>query len=114
MEQIIIRPAKLLDLETLLRFEQGIIDWERPFDPTLAKDPIHYYDLEKLILEEDSEVVVAVVDQKIVGSGYAKIKQAQPYLDHVKFSYLGFMFTDPAYRGKGINKAIKVRPIIEK
>ena len=43
-----IRTATLDDLETLYRFEQGIILAERPFDPTLAKDPISYYDLKEL------------------------------------------------------------------
>ena len=41
----IIRQARHTDLDTLFRFEQGVITAERPFDPTLKKDPIHYYDL---------------------------------------------------------------------
>jgi len=106
MEEITVRPARPSDLKTLLRYEQGIISWERPYDPTLAQDPIHYYDLKELIESPQAEVVVALVEKKIVGSGYAKIKQAQPYLDHTYYSYLGFMFTDPDYRGKGVNKAI--------
>ncbi len=34
----------------LRRFEQGVIQAERPFDITLADDPIQYYDIEAMII----------------------------------------------------------------
>ena len=49
MENITTRKASLSDLETLRRFEQGVINAERPFDPTLKKDHIQYYDIETMI-----------------------------------------------------------------
>ncbi|SHJ17546.1 Ribosomal protein S18 acetylase RimI [Arenibacter nanhaiticus] len=106
VENFVSRAATLEDLDVLLSFEQGIILAERPYDCTLKKDPITYYDLKELILSKDSEVVVALHGTKIVGSGYALIKQAKPYLRHKKYAYLGFMYTAPEYRGKGINKEI--------
>lgn len=106
MSQIEFRTATLGDLETLYSFEQGIIIAERPFDPTLRPDPISYYDLKVLVNQNETEVVVAVVDNEIVGSAYAQIRVAKDYLDHERYAYLGFMFVKPAYRGKGINGGI--------
>lgn len=106
MKDYIVRSATLEDLEDLLVFEQGIIQFERPYDPTLAKDPINYYDLSKLITYDDAEVVVVEFDSKIIASGYAKIKQALPYLDHEDYAYLGFMYTHVDYRGKGVNRLV--------
>ena len=45
-----IREAVLEDLPILKEFEQGVIQYERPFAPNLKKDPINYYDLEDLIM----------------------------------------------------------------
>lgn len=106
MQQYIIRTATLADLNTLLSFEQEIIRAERPFDEILDQDPISYYDLRQLVLSEEAEVVVAELDSKIIGSGYAVIRDAKPYLNHKKYTYLGFMYTVSDHRGKGVNKAI--------
>ncbi|MGB5665982.1 MAG: GNAT family N-acetyltransferase [Maribacter sp.] len=106
MENVKVRTATLDDLAILLEFEQGVISAERPFDSTLKEDPIVYYDLRVLILNEDASVVVAEINGKVVGSGYALIKPARHYLDHEYYSYLGFMFTLPEFRGKGINTKI--------
>ncbi len=103
---MIIRKATLNDLETLLRFEQGVIEAERPFDSTLKKEFTHYYDLEEMIKLSSVEVVVAELDGEIVGSGYARIEHSKPYLKHKQHVYLGFMYVDPNHRGKEINKKI--------
>jgi GNAT superfamily N-acetyltransferase len=101
-----IRRATLNDLSVLLAFEQGIITAERPFDPTLKEGNISYYNIEKMISATDVEVVVAVLDDQIIGSGYARIEGAKPYLNHQLYAYLGFMFTHPNHRGKGVNTQI--------
>ena len=106
MDTIKIRTATLDDMDLLLEFEQGVIKAERPFDVTLAADPINYYDIKELILKEDASVVVAEIEGKIIGSGYALIKPALPYLNHECYSYLGFMFTLAEYRGRGVNTKI--------
>ena len=106
MEAIIYRSAKLEDLPTLLEFEQGIITYERPYDITLKPDPISYYNLKELILSENSEVHVAEHNNKVVGSGYAKIIDSKPYNTHSQHVYLGFMFVKPEYRGKGVIQSI--------
>jgi GNAT superfamily N-acetyltransferase len=107
MEEVIVRPATAGDLDRLLDFEQSIIDFERPFDVTLRTDEnVHYYDLRAYISSPDLEVVVAAIDEEIVGSGYARIDRSEPYLKHQRHSYLGFMYVVPKHRGKGINKRI--------
>ncbi|HEY8928855.1 MAG TPA: GNAT family N-acetyltransferase [Mucilaginibacter sp.] len=106
MEPILIRKAQLSDLDTLLSFEQGIITAERPFDPTLKDGEIHYYDLAKYIMADDVEVVVAELDGKVISSGYARIVVSKDYQKFDRHCYLGFMYTVPQHRGKGINNLI--------
>ncbi len=106
MNEIIIRTVNQDDLPVLLRFEQGIIATERPYDPTLKDDPINYYDLKELIESEEATVIVAEAGAELIGSGYALIKQSKPYERHGKYAYLGFMFVAEAFRGKGVNKMI--------
>ena len=106
MEEITTRKATYNDLETLRRFEQGVIIAERPFDPTLKKGLISYYDLEAMIAATHVELIVAELNGEIVGSGYARIETAKPYLQHEQHAYLGFMYVEPQHRGKGINKII--------
>jgi GNAT superfamily N-acetyltransferase len=103
MNPILTRSATVEDLDTLLQFEQGIVTAERPFDPTLKAGEIHYYDLKALILSLDSEVVVAVAGEEIVGSGYAQIRPGKDYNAHEYFAYLGFMYVKPEFRGRGVN-----------
>jgi RimJ/RimL family protein N-acetyltransferase len=103
---ISIRKASFADLETLRRFEQGVIEAERPFDPTLKPDPNYYYDLDQMMSDPDVHLVVAVCDEQVIGSGYARIEKAKHYLKHPLHSYLGFMYVDPQWRGKKINQLI--------
>lgn len=106
MENIITRKATINDLDTLRRFEQGVISAERPFDPTLKEEHINYYDLEFMIDAPHIELIVAELNGELVGSGYARIDTAEPFLQHEQHAYLGFMYVEPMHRGKGINKII--------
>ncbi|WP_426791515.1 GNAT family N-acetyltransferase [Sphingobacterium sp. WOUb80] len=107
----IIRQAQENEINLLIKFEQGIVEAERPFDNTLKDGEIHYYDLLELIRSEEAEVLVAVVEDQLIGSGYAKLLDAKPYQKYKKYAYLGFMYVEPAYRGQGINKLILERLI---
>ena len=106
MEQVTIRKATLNDLEHLLRFEQGIIEAERPFDSTLKEGTIHYYDIAAMITDPNAEVVVADAEDGIIGSGFARIEKSKPYLKHANHAWLGFMYVKSEHRGKGVNKKI--------
>jgi len=106
MQNIIIRKATLNDMDTLLAFEQGVIAAERPFDPTINVDPINYYDLNTLITAPHCHLVVAELDGKPVGSGYARIETGKPFLTHKQHAYLGFMYVLLQHRGKGVNRLV--------
>ncbi|OEK07782.1 GNAT family N-acetyltransferase [Flavivirga aquatica] len=102
----IVRKATLKDLSTLLMFEQGVIQAERPFDSTIKDGKINYYNISELITSSCSDVFVAEINNIIVACGYAKIKTDRHYLKHNYQGYLGFMFVDKEYRGKQLNKLI--------
>jgi GNAT superfamily N-acetyltransferase len=106
MNQILIRKAEITDMPVLLAFEQGIIAAELPMDPTLKRGPNHYYDIEELITAPHIEFVVAESAGDLLGCGYARIEASKHYLQHTQHAYLGFMYTDPAHRGKGVNRLI--------
>jgi len=106
MTYIKIRPAILEDLDMLLRFEQGVIAAERPYDSTLKEGIIHYYDLPSMIASPDILLVVSEIDGVLVGCGYARIETAKHYLNHSFHAYLGFMYVHPLHRGKGVNGQI--------
>ncbi len=105
-ETIEIREAILEDLSILEEFEQEVIRYERQFAPNLKEDPISYYNIANFIEQENALLVVATVNQKIIGSGYALTKQSVPYKKPEQYAYLGFMYVMPDYRGKGVNGKI--------
>ena len=106
MSEIRIRSARATDLPVLLQFEQGIVQAERPYDHTLKPDPINYYDIAALIDDTDAEVAVAVLDGIAIGSGYALKKPSRHYVTPDFHAYIGFLYVDPAHRGKGVNKLV--------
>lgn len=106
LHKVNIRPATMHDLPLLLKFEQEIINAERPFDVTIRKGAVSYYDIEAMIQDPQACIVVAEIEKKVVASGYAIPKKARYYLDHEYYAYLGFMYTDQQYRGKGVNEMI--------
>ena len=106
LNEVNLRRAKREDLPILLEFEQGIIRDERPFDPTIAPDPISYYPLDELIDDPDACVLVAEVKGQLVASGMARRWKSRAYLDHKEHGFLGFMYTRPSHRGQGINKLL--------
>ncbi len=106
MQTITYRPATLDDLPILLAFEQGIVEAERPYNPTLKAGTINYYDLEAYVKSPDVEVLVAVLGDEVIGSGYAKIKTSKTYEQHDQHAYLGFMYVKPEHRGKGVNRIL--------
>ena len=106
MNETIIRKATLDDKNGLLLIEQGIIAAERAFTPLLKPDPIFYYDLDEMLTGSAFEVVVAVIGNELIASGYARIETPKPYYKPAQQAYLGMMYVAPGHRGKGINSLI--------
>lgn len=106
MNDVNIRKALLTDQDVLLSLEQEVIEAERPYNATIKPQGAVYYDLNYLLIDDESHVVVAEVNGQIIGTGYAQIRESKKSLKHNKHSYLGFMYVDQEYRGLGINKLI--------
>ncbi|MBN08768.1 MAG: GNAT family N-acetyltransferase [Flavobacteriaceae bacterium] len=101
-----IRVASQDDLNILLELEQGIVKYERPYDSELNEGPINYYNLSELIKSENAQVLVVEINNEIVGSGFAEIRKAKPFMKYKKFIHLGFFYVKPRYRNMGVNKMI--------
>ena len=106
MSTVLIRPAVLEDLETLLKFEQGVIEAERPLDPFLNSGDLYYYDIKEMITEEHTHLVVAVSENELVGSGYIKVENSKQYHKNLLHGYIGFMYVKPSFRGKRISSIL--------
>lgn len=111
MTNLHIREASEKDRPILLNFEQNLIEYERPFDPYLKTKEVVYYDMDYLLNDPQVYFVVATDGTQNndipIACGYAKLlpnptgKYPNSY-----YSYIGFMYTEPAYRRQGIAQQI--------
>ncbi|MGF1741897.1 GNAT family N-acetyltransferase [Vibrio profundum] len=106
MQEITLREATLDDIPTLLKFEQRVIEAERPYNSQLKEADICYYDLNALITADNVALMIAEVGNLLIGSGYAEIRESKLCFLHDKHSYLGFMYVDSEFRGRGVNKIL--------
>lgn len=106
MNQFSIRIARLSDLETLLKFEQGVVAAERPLDSFLGAGELFYYNIPALITGENTLFIVATVADELVGCGYVKIEESNQYHKNPKYGYIGFIYVKPAFRGKKISSLV--------
>ncbi|WP_440055932.1 GNAT family N-acetyltransferase [Pseudoalteromonas sp. T1lg65] len=104
--KIIIRAAVPEDYDQLQSLEQKMIEAERPFDHTIKREPTYYYDLDELITDNDTELLVAVVDSKVIATGYVQIRTAREAYIHQQYGYVGFIYVDEEYRGHGLCQQI--------
>ena len=100
-----IRVATARDVDTILKFEQGVVAAERPFNDKLKSGEVHYYDVAALVADDSSMLLVAEDAEELIATGHASIKRSLDYLEHDYHAYLGLMYVDPAYRGRGIIQA---------
>jgi GNAT superfamily N-acetyltransferase len=103
---ITVRSAGPGDVPTLRRFEQGVIAAERPFDETLQPGAVRYYDLDAMVVDARVRFLVAESARTPVGCGFARLDPAKPYLRHAVQAYLGLMYVEPEFRGRGINRRV--------
>lgn len=84
------RDATIEDLSSLSGFEQVIIESGCPFDSKIENGNTTYYDLEGLSSKSDSMVFVADSGCKVVGSGYAQIRESKQCFVTEHDCYFGF------------------------
>lgn len=101
-----IRPAVADDIESILKFEQGVVAAERPFNDKLKYGHVQYYDIAALVASDLAQVLVAEESGRLIGTGHASIKASLEYLTHDTHAYLGLMYVDPEFRGRGIIQSI--------
>ena len=106
MNEPLLRIATPADLPVLETFQQGVVTAERPYDATLKATDVRYYDLAALVTSPAAHFMIAEVDGRPVGCGFARLETAKPYVRHPREGYLGLMYVAPAYRGRGINGRI--------
>ena len=104
--EIRIRRAIESDLETLKKFQAGIVAAERPFDPTIRKGEVSYYDLAALIGATDAFVAIAEANGATIGCGFARRAAARSFIEPPFHAYVGLMFVEPAFRGAGVSALI--------
>ncbi|MBM7073759.1 GNAT family N-acetyltransferase [Shewanella sp. 202IG2-18] len=109
---MIFREAKLFDLPILQALEQAVVEAERPFNSTIKPESATYYDIEHLITDNDSYLIVLEDNKQIIATGYGQIRSSKQSLNHDKHCYLGFMYVLPEFRGRGLNKQL-LNKIIE-
>ena len=100
------REAKLNDLPQLLELEQCVIETERPYNTSIKADSANYYNLGNLISSNDSYLLVVEVENEIVGTGYAQIRDSKASLEHKQHSYLGFIYVATNLRRQGLSSKI--------
>ncbi|HLY52694.1 MAG TPA: hypothetical protein VKQ31_06765, partial [Steroidobacteraceae bacterium] len=77
------------DLGALERFQQAVVDAERPFDPTLRDGPVCYYDIGPMLSRDDVLFLVAESEARAVGCGFAQVEAAEPFFKHRFHGYFG-------------------------
>lgn len=106
LDGLVVRQASVNDYCSLAAFEQKVIDAERPYNASLKEKDAYYYDIDKLITDHNSRLVVGELFGDIIAAGYAQIRHSKPALNHRNHGYLGFMYVAEEYRGLGLNKMV--------
>lgn len=106
LDGLVVREARSEDYDSLMALEQEVIDAERPFNASLKEEDAYYYDIEKLISDQSSRLIVGEISGAIIATGYLQVRHSKPALVHDSHGYLGFMYVAEEFRGLGLNKAI--------
>lgn len=103
IDELTLRVAASGDLEALERFQQGIVSAERAFDPLLRESDVRYYDIAAMLRDPGVHLLLAEAGGRPVGCAFARIDTAKPWLRHAREGYLGLMFVEESWRGRGVN-----------
>ena len=75
-------------------------------DARLSKGMVRYYDLAGMLVDDSVEMLLAVDDSTPIGCGFARLEKAKAHLRHRHEAYLGLMYVDPDFRGRGVNRQL--------
>ncbi|MCL1065592.1 GNAT family N-acetyltransferase [Shewanella olleyana] len=100
------RKATSQDIDLLKGLEQQVVQAERPFNSSIKSENAYYYDLESLLTDDQSYILVGEIEGRIIATGYVQIRSSKRSLNHDKHGYLGFMYVAPEHRGHGINQLL--------
>ena len=106
---IVVRQARESDVSAIRHLEKQLINFERPYDSDIREgEDISYYNLEKLLASDNIYLVVAEVDEQIVGCAFGEVIKS---LDWAKSNFIGhirMVYIEEVYRKHGVGKAIFV------
>lgn len=97
------RRADHADRAILRRFEQAIVAAERPFDSTIRKGDVAYYDLDALLASTDAFVVIAEAAGEAIGCAFARMAASRAYIEPAFHAYVGLIYVSPEHRGVGVS-----------
>lgn len=100
------REATHDDIPRLLELEQNIVTAERPFDSNIKPGHVTYYDLDALVADEHTCLMVAESNGIVIGSGYIQQRISKACHTHEHHGYLGFIYIEPDHRGTGLSSGI--------
>jgi len=105
-----IREATTGDLEKLEYFQELMVTSDREFDDSLVKEEkIVYYDIQKLLASDLVKFLVVEENSKIVGTGFGQIQENSPWSINKKRGFIGLVFIEKAYRGRGLSKQVVMK-----
>jgi len=90
------------DLEVLAQFQRNLVEYERPMDSTIAVDADGYYDIESLLTDPDTHLLVAEDAGSLSGCSFGQIRPADHWAAHERIGYIGMVYVHDDYRGRGI------------
>lgn len=108
MEKVIIRKATIYDLFEIQSLNNLLFKLEKEnFDPTLVENWPMTEEGEKYFktLIEDAYVIVAILNDKIVGYLAGSINEKGSY-EEIQYGEVNNMFINSEYRGYGIGKLL--------
>jgi len=110
--EIKIRQAGMPDLDILKDFQSKLVEFERPFDPTIKEGHAEYYNLENKLKSSNVLFLIAESGGKPAGCGFGEIMKSVKWSRHKYKGFVSMMFVEEEFRGKGIGGMI-VERIVE-
>ncbi|MBU0460899.1 MAG: GNAT family N-acetyltransferase [Nanoarchaeota archaeon] len=110
MESFIIRDATKKDVETLADYCLALLEYHYELDPDYkpnnkAREAYFSY-LTKSIKSNDKKILIAEVENKVIGFALGEIQNKPPVLALGKYGFISDVYVVDSYRKKGISKQL--------